>query len=269
MNSRFPLVIQLPMPEDFTGDVFAKVLRTLQQHGFYGVELHVTDAACTDASLLKKLLTSYELHLTRIATGRLALTQGLSLSSADKELRERSIKALEPQMELAAQFECGIILGSIKGKPSGDTSQAGRYLTDCLAKLEPYAQRCGSTIVLEATNRYEATAATTLQSAAEILDELNNPKIFRLLPDTFHMNIEETDMCAALAKYADYYDSVHISDNNRFYPGYGAIHFTAVYHLLDSIGFTGYTGIEGNIRSNLSDDLAVSVSLIRQISSAF
>jgi len=98
-------------------------------------------------------------------------------------------------------------------------------------------------------------------SDLRILRELDNPFV-RLLPDTFHMNIEETDGPAALKTCAGLYDSVHVSDNNRYFPGFGAFRFAEIITTLKDIGFEGTLGIEGNIKSSFSEDVRASAAFL-------
>ncbi len=62
-------------------------------------------------------------------------------------------------------------------------------------------------------------------------------------------------MFEALKRHLPKYDSVHISDNNRRYPGKGAIDFSRIIAHLDRIGFIGPVTIEGNVVDTMSDEL--------------
>jgi sugar phosphate isomerase/epimerase len=96
-------------------------------------------------------------------------------------------------------------------------------------------------LLIEATNHDESAVA-------------NNPFV-RILPDTFHMNIEERDQFESLAKYAALYDSLHISDNNRYFPGFGAVRFAGLFKFLLDNGYSGGLAIEGNVRQDLLSDI--------------
>jgi sugar phosphate isomerase/epimerase len=119
-------------------------------------------------------------------------------------------------------------------------------------------------VLIEATNRYESSVVNTLEEAGKIVDLLNNPYL-HLLPDTFHMNIEEADAHAALSAHQDKFISVHISDNNRYYPGLGALDFNRVFQTLETIGFSGPVAIEGNLRGSFSADLRDSMAYLTTV----
>ena len=71
----------------------------------------------------------------------------------------------------------------------------------------------------EPLNRYEDHMVNTLAQGAELIRG-GLPGV-RLLADTYHMNIEEDDLCAALRAVADVLGAVHLSDSNRAQPGHG------------------------------------------------
>src|SRR5690606_21146568 len=82
----------------------------------------------------------------------------------------------------------------------------------------------------------------------------------KVLPDTFHMNIEETDTLATLRIHLERVPSFHLSDNNRCYPGLGAVEFSRVIAGLDELGYRGRIAIEGNARGgDVPGDLRASM----------
>ena len=76
------------------------------------------------------------------------------------------------------------------------------------------------------------------------------------------MNIEEADGFGALTKYADYYDSLHISDNNRYFPGFGAIKFDEFIQFLKTHDYKGGLAIEGNIKKSFIEDVKTSMDYL-------
>jgi sugar phosphate isomerase/epimerase len=79
-------------------------------------------------------------------------------------------------------------------------------------------------VLIEATNHKEASIIRTLKEGARAIDFLDCPFI-RLLADIYHMNIEEPSLLDSLSEYMDYYPHLHISDDNRAYPGLGSLDF--------------------------------------------
>ena len=79
------------------------------------------------------------------------------------------------------------------------------------------------------------------------------------------MNIEERSAAQALALHQSLYQNLHISDNNRFFPGLGAIDFHAVLRLLQGLRYQGTITIEGRVRANWADDVSFSCDYLEQV----
>ena len=81
------------------------------------------------------------------------------------------------------------------------------------------------------------------------------------------MNIEERSLSAALVKYRHLYDNVHISDNNRRFPGFGAIDFYQILSLLKALDYRGFISIEGNAARSLGEDVVEACRYLEAVSS--
>ena len=106
-------------------------------------------------------------------------------------------------------------------------------------------------VLIEATNHKEASIIRTLKEGARAIDFLDCPFI-RLLADTYHMNIEEPSLVDSLSEYMNYYPHLHISDDNRAYPGLGSLDFTGGKRLQGNRGCGGeYTAWSAGGYTNL------------------
>ncbi len=167
----------------------------------------------------------------------------------------RSVAACRQVARALGGTGIGIIIGFLKGTVTTDRDGARRRFAESLADLVPEAAAHGVPLVVEATNRYESAVANALADTAALLPEGDaRGRWAQLLPDTFHMNIEESDMPGALERHAALFTSVHLSDNNRLFPGRGAIDFGRVIGTLRRIGWQGYLAIEGNVTGPLAED---------------
>lgn len=261
---RFPLAIQLTVPSLEEIDTFKNTLKSLRECGIEGLELNIPDLSEMQPMMLKKILDESGLNLFNIASGRLAMKEGLSLTTTDGSIRSRSVERLKDMIDYASYFDCGIILGFIKGGPNQDSIISEKNLIEALGNITKLAEEKSVPIIIEATNHYETSVAITLESAVRIAETLGS-HIYRILPDTYHMNIEEISSYSAMQKYVQYFDHIHISDNNRFYPGLGAIDFKQTYMTLINLGFNGYLGIEGNNVKSVEEDVKITVDLLRNI----
>ena len=259
---RFPLAIQTALPENYRDNAeFRQHMRTLQEFGFTGVELNMAHPDRFERDDVVRFLQEFDLKLTMFASGLTAKTYGLSLSSDDRDIRERAVNKCREIIDFMAGTGAGIILGFFKGSPVADIQEARSRFRESIGQLVPHAQEKKVRLIVEATNRYESSVANSLEDTVGLIRDFRNPYL-RILPDTFHMNIEEADTFTAFTKYADYYDSVHISDNNRYFPGFGAIRFQEIIEHLKAQGYTGGLAIEGNIQNNFVDDVTRSMAYL-------
>ena len=261
-NYTFPLAIQTVLPENYREDEqFHQNMATLQELGFSGVELNMAHPDKIDLADVIRFLEEFDLKLTMFASGLTAKTYGLSLSSTDPEVRQSAVKKCQEIIDFVEGTDAGIILGFFKGGPAQDVQQAREWFVTSIQQLSPDAEKKQVRLIVEATNRYESAVANSLDDTVDLIKDLQNPFI-RILPDTFHMNIEEANEFDALEKYARYYDSFHISDNNRFFPGFGAIKFEKCIEFLTTLNYRGGLAIEGNIKTSFIEDVKASLQYL-------
>ena len=95
---------------------------------------------------------------------------------------------------------------------------------------------------MEPINRYEIDLLNTIEDSYSIASALDDN--VGLLIDTFHMNIEESNLADAIRKAHDLIWHVHIADNIRWAPGFGCLDFKSVVDALQDIGYKGYLSAE-------------------------
>jgi sugar phosphate isomerase/epimerase len=252
---RYPLSFQTSLPDDYgRNPAFGSLLELLRELGFWGVELNLSDPQNHDFDAVRQYLGRFNLEFSMLATGLTARRLGLSLSHSDESARKRAVEKCREMIAWVGSPQTGVILGLIKGGPSPDIEIARQQFALSLAELVPTAAARKVAILVEATNRYENAVANTVAEAAGFAGKYG-AECAQVLPDTFHMNIEEADTLGALRANRERYRSLHLSDNNRHYPGFGAIDFGRIIACLAEIGYQGRLAIEGNIRVDLKSDL--------------
>ena len=260
-NEIFPVTLQCTYKDSLEMPTFLDLLRLLSDYGFYGIELNLPDLQSLPPQILHSLLNTYGLKLTYIATGAYAKKHEFSLSSSDSEIRRKSIEGCKENIRYAGECNSGIIIGFLKNNPITDKNNALLYLEDSLSQLELFARKHNVPILLEATNRYESSVANTLEETVRITDHIGG-QMLSVLPDTYHMNIEESNPLEALDHYQGRYQNIHLSDNNRLFPGLGHISFESYLQKLKSIHYQGLLGIEGNVKHDIMQDLKISVNYL-------
>lgn len=262
---RYYLAIQTLLPADYRHDpAFAADLGTLEKLGFDGVELNIRDPVAVDPHDLKAFLGDYGLGLSMFATGATAKALNLSLASIEESGRREAVRRAEGFMEFASAFNAGIIAGFLKGPLAHNTEDHRRQLAKSISELAPTAARLKTPLQIEAINRFESPLGRSLDETWDLVRENANDFTW-ILPDTWHMNIEESNMEAAMVRHRDHFGSFHLSDNNRFFPGFGAIDFKKVVGILDACGYKGKLAIEGNVRRSFREDVEVSMRCLDPI----
>ncbi|MCF3933588.1 sugar phosphate isomerase/epimerase [Acuticoccus sp. M5D2P5] len=165
----------------------------------------------------------------------------------DQAVRTRGLAHLDWAVDCAVALGSESIGGPFSA-PIGDFSRApipsadrARGVTAHRAMAERLPE--GMILSLEPLNRFESAFLNTAEEAVGYAEAVGHPA-FRLMPDTFHMNIEERDPAAAMAHVAPYAGVVHVAENDRGIPGRGHIDFVPHFKALKAAGWDGIIVVE-------------------------
>lgn len=217
-------------------------IRAASEIGLDHIEISLRNADDIDVDELRRALLQNSLNLVAIATGQGCLHDGLCLTSTDPEKWQAAVRRLKTLIDIAGRLEAGIIIGGVRGSLDAcderqrleQKARAMEALIDCAR----YAARCSVPVYLEPINRYETNFINTAADGLAILDAIGEPNV-KLLLDTFHMNIEEYDLYAAIRKAGYRLGYIHFADSNRQVPGWGHIDFLSVLRTLKDMGYRG------------------------------
>jgi len=112
-----------------------------------------------------------------------------------------------------------------------------------LSALAAYAGDQGVVLCIEPLNRFETSFINIAPQAIEIVDRVNHPSC-KIMLDTFHMNIEEKSLGAAIRATGSRLAHVHTCENDRGAPGSGNVTWNEVATALRDIGYDGPLVIE-------------------------
>ena len=164
--------------------------------GYDGVELHIHDSSQLDRKQLKEELDQFGLSLTSIGTGSAYGKDRVFLSSEDADVRQAAIERIKGHILTASDYpHAVVIIGLIKGKVS-DCESRESYFANLIPALRECAEEAGKYQVylgLEVINRYESDVINTVKEGLEFLEMVGSPWL-QLHLDTYHMNIEESDI---------------------------------------------------------------------------
>jgi sugar phosphate isomerase/epimerase len=119
-------------------------------------------------------------------------------------------------------------------------------------------------ILLEPINRYESGYLNRVSDNLEILDVVAHPNA-GLLPDLFHMSIEESDPAAALRAAGSRIAHVHLGDNNRLLPGDGRLPWGEIFQALRDVGFDRYVNLECSTSGDPAITLPKTAAMLREL----
>jgi sugar phosphate isomerase/epimerase len=213
--------------------------------GFDGIEVFPPSAESIDRASLETLLDDLQLRLAAVGTGAGWVVHRLTLTDPDDEQRERARRFVESMIDFAGHFGAPAIIGSMQGRSANpaDREQVLTRLRRELDYLGNYAARHKVPLIYEPLNRYETNLCNTLEAGAELLDSLATDNVV-LLADLFHMNLEESDLGAALCAAGSRVGHLHFVDSNRQAVGCGHLDLGPVMAALRAIGYRGFLSAE-------------------------
>ena len=106
-----------------------------------------------------------------------------------------------------------------------------------------YTQPRKVKLFLEPVNRYEINFINSVSDGIELMKKVNMPNI-KLMPDVFHMNIEDVTIGPELERNINFIEYIHLADSNRLAPGQGHTDFDDIFLHLKKAGYNGWVSIE-------------------------
>ena len=178
-------------------------------------------------------------------TYSLGLDPAYDVSSEDESIRRGGIEYLKRIVEHVGFMDGKIISGVSYtgwGTPNGiivnDKTDIVNRSLDSMRQIVKTAEEYGVVYCVEAVNRYEGCVINTAQEALDYVSQVDSKNIGVLL-DTYHMNIEESNIGDAIRLVGDKLSSFHTGDNNRRCPGRGHIDFDEIFKALSDINYQG------------------------------
>ena len=213
--------------------------------GYDGVELALLDKNQVDIKLVNKLISDYGLTIPVVSTGQVYGEARLHFTDPDPARRQLAMDKFMGLMEVAAEFGAKINIGRIRGPlwQETGTEKAENNFMACLEKLSDFGRKLNVEIILEPVNRYEINFINNCAEGVRLLNRLGRENV-KLMPDLFHMNIEDPSIEGTLMKYADYISYIHVADTNRYAPGRGHMDFKSIFTTLNTIRYRGFLSVE-------------------------
>lgn len=218
--------------------------RKAREAGFDGVE--ISFVAGTEPSP-QRIAREAELHDLRVIAST-GLTPDLDISSDDAGTRRAGIDHLIWCLEAAAAVGSPL-LGGVTYAPwlhFPDTTRLEAHrerAASSLAEIARVAEGVGVDLCLEVLNRFETYMINTVEDGLLFIDAVDHPSL-KIELDTFHMNIEEDDLPAAIRMAGSRLGHFQCAANNRRPPQHGHMDWASIKTALDDVGYGGWLVFE-------------------------
>jgi sugar phosphate isomerase/epimerase len=223
-----------------------ELCRLAKETGYDALELHVRDPKRYNPKEIRAAAEGYGLSICAAANGMEYTLGGLSLIDDDPGRREQATVRMLEHIDFASELGARLIVGIMRGNiPRGKPAAGYRdRFAQALGRICDYAAQKQVPVVLESILRYINNYLNGVHETMDFITALGY-KNLSLHIDTHSMALEEKNLKESILycknKPLGY---VHYSDNNRFYPGGGALNFSELTGALIDIGYTGFITLE-------------------------
>lgn len=221
------------------------LLPAIREHGIEGFEIAMFNPADLDAKQLRQAFEANGLECTVCAI----LPPGINPISADATDRKKALAHLLQCVETAAEIGAHKMggplyapIGYLPGRRR--TQDEWRWAVECFQSLGEVLDRNEVELGIEPVNRSETFFLNTAHEAKAFCEEVGHARMGVLI-DTFHANIEEKNIAAAVRCAGQRLRHLHVSENDRGLVGSGHVDFPGIVAALKEIGYDGYLMIEG------------------------
>lgn len=239
--------------ETFEGWDHARVCGTVAELGYQGLELapftlapRITDVTAAQRDQLRRQAEACGLKIIGLHW-LLAKTEGLQLTAADPQVRQRTADYL---VELARCCkDLGgdlLVFGSPAQRripPGATREQAAGYAVDTFRRASAGIAAAGVKLCVEPLSPPEADFINTCREGLDILERINHPS-FVLHLDVKAMSTDEAPAPELIRRHGGRAGHFHANDVNRRGPGFGDTDFVPIFQALHDSGYKGWVSVE-------------------------
>jgi D-psicose/D-tagatose/L-ribulose 3-epimerase len=251
-----------------TDEWLADLVPRLSAWGFDLVELPVEDPSDWDPASAADVLREHDLGATVCAV----MPPGRELVAADRATVGATQRYVRCCVDAAAALGSGVVAGPLYASvgrtwrvEAGERAKLVRELADALSPLAEYAGELGVRLALEPLNRFETSLFNTAEQTLEVVEAVGSPALGLLL-DTFHMNIEERSIPAAVRLAGERLFHFHACANDRGAPGADHLDWAGIVGALADVGYDGAVVIESFTAEN--DAIATAAAVWRPLAAS-
>lgn len=235
-----------------------------KQAGFDLIEIPLMDPANFDRMLAARLLKENDLAVS----ASLGLSEATDLTSDDPAVVAAGERMLEECIDIVQAMGgtrlCGVIYSAMKKYMEPATAAGRASSAAALGRLAARASDAGVHLSLEVVNRYETNVMNTGRQALAFLDEIGHDNVSVHL-DTYHMNIEESDLFSPVLDVDSRLGYVHIGESHRGYLGSGTVDFGSFFRGLARVSYDGPVVFESFSSAVVNQDLSRMLGIWRNL----
>lgn len=230
-----------------------KVFSFIKETGYEGIEIApFTLGDSVDIiqkeTIIKIRELSEKYNIEVIGTHWLLVKpEGLSVSSRDKKLREKTAEYLCKLVRFTAEIGGSLmVFGSPKQRSisEGQTyDEVKENVKEVLNKVLLECEKNNIFLCLEPLARSETNFMNTAGEAIKIIEEINHPYL-KLHLDVKAMSDEPKPIPQIIKEGSKYLKHFHVNDKNLGGPGSGDIEYRPIIDALREIGYNGWLSVE-------------------------
>lgn len=215
-----------------------------KQIGYEVVEFPLLNPETFDIEKANRLLIEHNIAAT-CGTG---INLTTDVTSLDEQIRLNGVNFLKKCVDICHSLGSKTLNGVLHS-PWGMTIDRSKLIErrkqsiKSLKEVSNYSKGKDVTLCLEILNRYESSFINTIEEGLDFLKQIDS-EFVKLHVDTFHSNIEEKNIIAAIDSAKDKIGHIHFADNYRGAPGTGQIDFENICKKLLDIEYDGNIVVE-------------------------
>jgi sugar phosphate isomerase/epimerase len=239
--------------ELFAGWDFDRVCRFIKTAGYEGLELapftlgdRPTDLAPAARQKLRRTADDAGVEIVGLHW-LLARTEGLHLTSSDREVQQRTSAYLSSLARLCHDLGGKVLVfGSPAQRsllPGVTRDQAQVFAAQVLCDVLPALEECAVSLCLEPLTPDETDFLLTCDETLGLIDTVGHPRVVLHL-DVKAMSSEPTPVPDLIRQHAPHAGHFHANDRNRRGPGFGTVDFAPIFSALREAGYNRWVSVE-------------------------
>ena len=230
-----------------------KTMEYISKVGYQGLEM----APFTLASSVEKISAARRREIRLLAENYdleiiglhwlLASPKGLSITSADEGIRNRTAEYLKSLIDFSSEIGAKLLVfGSPKQRyieKDSSYKEARKWAKEVFVRSLDKAKERGVTVCLEPLARRGTNFINTAKEAVSLIEEIDHPN-FKLHLDVMAMSDEGRSIPEIIRENWKHLFHFHANDANNLGPGFGKVDFGPILKTLKEVKYSGFISVE-------------------------